>query len=50
MFKYSDRLYENNGIYFSEKRTEVSYPEEGNKDFFEIEENSFWFNHRNNCI
>ncbi len=50
MFNYSNELVEKNGIFFSEKKTGVSYPQEGNEDLFEIEEKSFWFNHRNNCI
>jgi len=29
---------------------EVSYPEEGNQQYFQIEDKSFWFKHRNNCI
>jgi SAM-dependent methyltransferase len=28
----------------------VSYPAEGNSLYFTIEDNSFWFAHRNNCI
>ena len=39
-----------NGIWFSKDRTQVSYPDEGNKLCFEIEKNSFWFEHRNKCI
>jgi SAM-dependent methyltransferase len=30
--------------------TNISYPEEGHKYCFEIEENSFWFKHRNKVI
>jgi SAM-dependent methyltransferase len=47
---YTNALVEKNGIYFSEKETDISYPESGNEDCFQIEENSFWFKHRNNCI
>lgn len=39
-----------NGIWFSKDTAEVSYPDEGNKLCFEIEKNSFWFEHRNKCI
>ena len=39
-----------NGIYYSESESHVSYPEEGNEDCLQIEEDSFWFNHRNNII
>ena len=38
------------GIYYSKIQEEISYPEEGNENFMEIEENSFWFKHRNNII
>lgn len=39
-----------NGIYYSKATTIVSYPEEGNDHCMQIEENSFWFRHRNNII
>ena len=47
---YSTALIERDGILFSEKESTVSYPEIGNESCFQIEDNSFWFNHRNNCI
>jgi hypothetical protein len=39
-----------NQIWQSKINTELSYPEEGNDLCFAIEENSFWFKHRNNAI
>lgn len=39
-----------NGIYYSESESSVSYPEEGNDNCLQIEEDSFWFKHRNNII
>jgi hypothetical protein len=48
--KYTSSLVEKDGISFSKKESEISYPKSANEDFFEIEENSFWFKHRNNCI
>ena len=39
-----------NGIWYSKINSQVNYPQEGNELYFEIEENSFWFKHRNNCI
>lgn len=48
--KYANQLIQKDGIYFSEKSSTISYPEKGNEDFFKIEENSFWFKHRNKCI
>lgn len=47
---YSNDLVERSGIFFASKDSDISYPETGNDDFFEIEDNSFWFIHRNNCI
>lgn len=38
------------GIYYSVNITPVSYPDDGNRNFMQIEENSFWFRHRNNVI
>ena len=38
------------GIWYSIDTQSVSYPLSGNKACFAIEERSFWFKHRNNCI
>ena len=38
------------GIWYSKKQEAVSYPSEGNNECFEIEDKSFWFQHRNACI
>jgi SAM-dependent methyltransferase len=38
------------GIWYSKLRSTISYPESGNDTYFELEDNSFWFNHRNRCI
>lgn len=38
------------GIWCSPKSMPVSYPDEGNELCFTVEENSFWFKHRNECI
>jgi len=37
-------------IYYAIDSEKISYPEDGNDSCFEIEENSFWFRHRNSCI
>ena len=37
-------------IWVAKSKTEISYPAEANENCFQIEENSFWFQHRNNCI
>ena len=38
------------GIFRSKKRSLISYPAGGNKDCFLLEDNSYWFKHRNKCI
>lgn len=38
------------GIYYADSSETISYPNYGNDNCFLIEENSFWFRHRNNCI
>jgi SAM-dependent methyltransferase len=38
------------GIWFARERAGISYPEEGNQNCLAVEENSFWFEHRNRCI
>src|SRR4051794_33846409 len=38
------------GFWVSLSASEISYPEQGNDICFSMEESSFWFNHRNDCI
>ncbi len=38
------------GIWYSNDTQDISYPSDGNEACFAIEDNSFWFKHRNNCI
>ncbi len=38
------------GIWFSKGKSNVSYPSTGNEACFEIEDHSFWFQHRNRSI
>jgi hypothetical protein len=38
------------GIWFSRSSSDVSYPSSGNEDCYEIEDDSFWFRHRNRCL
>lgn len=38
------------GIWHSSKTQNLSYPTDGNDACFIIEDNSFWFRHRNECI
>jgi len=48
--KYAAELTEDDGMFYSKNKSAISYPESGNNEYFNIEENSFWFKHRNNCI
>lgn len=38
------------GIWISNNVPDISYPSEGNTDCFKLEDHSFWFKHRNDCI
>ena len=38
------------GLWHARTSSRVSYPEEGNENCFEVEEGSFWFRHRNDCL
>lgn len=46
----SNKLIYKNGIWYSKNKTSISYPEDGHDLYFDIEKDSFWFNHRNNCL
>ena len=47
---YTEGLKQKNGIWYSEQKGEVFYPDDGNDICYDLEDNSFWFKHRNNCI
>jgi len=48
---YTDELLAKDGIWIPKGEiNEISYPEDGNAVCYQLEENSFWFNHRNQCI
>ncbi len=38
------------GIWYGIDTQDISYPPDGNEACFAIEDSSFWFRHRNNCI
>lgn len=38
------------GIFGPRESAAISYPAEGNRFCFEVEEGSFWFRHRNRCL
>ncbi len=48
--QYTKELVQRDGIWYAKKKTAISYPDEGNSDCYQIEDNSFWFKHRNNCL
>lgn len=41
---------DDNGIWYAKSDQDISYPIDGNENCFVVEDNSFWFKHRNNCI
>lgn len=47
---YANGLEFKNGIWFSKLKKEIYYPHEAHDEYFQLEEKSFWFIHRNNCI
>lgn len=46
----SNGLINKNGIWYSKKNVAISYPDNGNDVSYIIENKSFWFKHRNDCI
>ncbi len=50
IIEIAKNTYLKDGIYYSNNLSEISYPEDGNMGCFQLEDNSYWFNHRNNSI
>lgn len=56
MFKFdldlyiSNNLVQKEGFFESENNSKVSFPDHGYNTCYEIEDRSFWFDHRNECI
>ena len=51
LFHYTSSLKKRqDGIWYASKTDKVSYPRKGNEQCFGIEDQSFWFQHRNACI
>lgn len=46
----SDNLELKDGIWYSKTKSDISYPDTGNDLCYQIEEESFWFKHRNKLI
>jgi SAM-dependent methyltransferase len=48
---FSSTLVRNaDGIYVAAESRNISYPSEGHAECFQVEDHSFWFRHRNECI
>ena len=47
---FVDGIHLKDEIWYSDNSSEVSYPSKGNEDCMQIEDNSFWFRHRNKCL
>lgn len=47
---YSENLELHDGIWYSKTTDIISYPDKGNRECFSIEDNSYWFSHRNNVL
>jgi SAM-dependent methyltransferase len=48
--KSSSHFQRENDIWFAKTRRKVSYPDNGSDCCYQVEDSSFWFRHRNNCI
>ena len=46
----SKLLEKRDGIWHARASSTVSYPKEGNDVCFQVEDSSYWFAHRNECI
>lgn len=48
--KFTNNLNLREGIWRAPRHVDISYPKTANHDFYPLEEESFWFNHRNQII
>uniref|UniRef100_UPI0040471B70 class I SAM-dependent methyltransferase n=1 Tax=Roseivirga sp. TaxID=1964215 RepID=UPI0040471B70 len=48
--QFLSNLKKENGIWYSLSTDTISYPEEGNSLCYQLEDNSYWFSHRNKCL
>lgn len=46
----ADNIEQRDGVWYAKTAAQVSYPSEATSIYFDIEDNSFWFKHRNACI
>jgi len=45
-----DQLELKDGIWYSAAADEISYHQEGHENCYQVEDESFWFDHRNKCL
>lgn len=51
LHKYSPNLESDpNGVWYARNSSPIDYPEQGNAFCYQVEDGSFWFNHRNTII
>lgn len=48
--QFLSQLTEKEGIWYSPSTSAISYPEEGNSLCYQLEDDSYWFAHRNDCL
>jgi SAM-dependent methyltransferase len=48
--KFATNIQFEEGIWYAQTRSAISFPEDGNDYCFKLEDTSFWFQHRNRCI
>ncbi|WP_323756880.1 class I SAM-dependent methyltransferase [Roseivirga sp.] len=48
--QFLSQLKEEKGIWYSPNTDAISYPKEGNSLCYQLEDNSYWFAHRNTCL
>jgi SAM-dependent methyltransferase len=48
--KFATNIQFEEGIWYAQTRSAISYPEDANDYCFQLEDTSFWFQHRNRCI
>ena len=49
-FKNTNLELNSEGIYVAKEQPAISYPEDGNSNCFSVEDDSFWFQHRNEVL
>lgn len=50
ILQQSESFEQRNSIWYHLEDDQISYPDEGNEICYELEDSSFWFQHRNRCI